>query len=158
MSGYQVPPEQWNQQYSPYLSQSQPSASPQLSQPSVQTESAPQQQEQQQQPFQYSDGLEVVPPSDPEWVSNNGELGGAHADALGQKIPVVGGEQYKKYDDGSGANGASATAPRPWYKRKAIMVVIAAVVIIAIGLGVGLGVGLTVAKGGNGDGGDSADK
>ena len=158
MSGYQVPPEQWNQQYSPYLSQSQPSASPQPSQPSVQAESVPQQQ--QQQPFQYSDGLEVVPPSDPEWVSNSGEHGGTHADALGQKIPVVGGEQYKKYDDGTGANGAGATALRPWYKRKAIIVVIAAVVILAIGLGVGLGVGLTVAKGGNGDsdGSDSADK
>lgn len=140
--GYHVPPDQWNQQQSSQFSNSQPS--PQFSQPSVQDPMS----QPQPQP-QYSDGLEVVPPSEPEWVSTSGGFGGSHEDGLGHKIPVTGEEQFKKYDDGS---GAGATGPRPWYKRKLILGVIGAVAVIAIGLGVGLGVGLTIGKGGNGSG------
>lgn len=81
----------------------------------------------------YGQGLEVVTPADPEWISDDpasqaGKLETSHL-------------------------ASDATTERPWWKKKRIWLSLAAVVVIAIALGVGLGIGL---NGGN-DGSEGED-
>lgn len=91
---------------------------------------------------QYAEGLEVVPPSEPEY-----DVTGGPQDMSGK---ILASEVEDKKDKGHPFATAANTpdgGARPWWKRPLILAIIAAAVIIAVGLGVGLGVGLTVNRG-----------
>lgn len=80
-------------------------------------------------------GLEVVPPSDPEWTATVTEAGSKS----GEKVDAAG-------PPAGGLDGHIDTKQQVWWKRKRILIGIAIVIVVAIALGVGLGVGLTTNK------------
>lgn len=80
-------------------------------------------------------GLEVVPPSDPEWTATATEAGSKS----GEKVDTAG-------RAAGGLDGQIDAKQQVWWKRKRILIGIAIVIVVAIALGVGLGVGLTTNK------------
>lgn len=88
-------------------------------------------------------GLEVVPPSGPEWVAGGAENTSGKILATDEELNKSG---DKDHPLAGRANTTNEGTTQPWYKRKLILGIIAAVVVVAIALGVGLGVGLSSSK------------
>ena len=80
-------------------------------------------------------GLEVVPPSDPEWTATATEA----SSKPGEKVEAAGGQV-------GGLDGPTDAARQVWWKRKRLLIGIVIVIVLGIALGVGLGVGLTTNK------------